>query len=41
MRGCVGYEAEAEGTPLKVDRFDPPKRVKDAMPLDQRVVSFK
>lgn len=33
-------EAEAEGTPLKVDRFDPPKRVKDAMPLDQRVVSF-
>jgi murein DD-endopeptidase MepM/ murein hydrolase activator NlpD len=34
-------EAEAEGTPLKVDRFDPPKRVKDAIPLDQRVVSFK
>ena len=34
-------EAEAEGTPLKVERFDPPKKVTDALPLDQRVVSFK
>jgi len=34
-------EAEAEGTPLKVDRFNPSKKVTDALPLDQRVVSFK
>jgi murein DD-endopeptidase MepM/ murein hydrolase activator NlpD len=33
-------EAEAEGTPLKVDPVDPARRVTDAMPLDQRVVSF-
>jgi len=34
-------EAEAEGTPLKVDPVDPARRVTDAMPLDQRVVSFR
>ena len=33
-------EAEAEGTPLKVHRFDPAKKVTDAMPLDQLVVRF-
>jgi len=33
-------EAEAEGTPLKVERVDPAKTVTDAMPLDQLVVSF-
>ena len=33
-------EAEAEGTPLKVDPVDPAKTVTDAMPLDQLVVSF-
>ena len=33
-------EAEAEGTPLKVERVDPAKTVTDAMPLDQYVVSF-
>ena len=33
-------EAEAEGTPLKIDPVDPAKTVTDAMPLDQTVVSF-
>jgi Peptidase family M23 len=33
-------DAEAEGTPLEVDPVDPAKRVTDAMPLDQTVVSF-
>jgi hypothetical protein len=33
-------EAEAEGTPLKIDPVDPAKTVTDAMPLDQIVVSF-
>jgi murein DD-endopeptidase MepM/ murein hydrolase activator NlpD len=33
-------EAEAEGTPLKVDPVDPAETVTDAMPLDQLVVSF-
>jgi hypothetical protein len=33
-------EAEAEGTPLKVDPVDPAKTVTDATPLDQLVVSF-
>jgi murein DD-endopeptidase MepM/ murein hydrolase activator NlpD len=33
-------KAEAEGTPLNVDPVNPPKRVRDAMPLDQVVVSF-
>jgi murein DD-endopeptidase MepM/ murein hydrolase activator NlpD len=33
-------EAEAEGTPLKVERVDPAKTVTDVMPLDQYVVSF-
>ena len=33
-------KAEAEGTPLEVDAVDPAKRVTDAMPLDQTVVSF-
>ena len=44
-RNSAGTEAfdkaEAEGTPLEVDAVDPAKRVTDAMPLDQRVVSFK
>jgi murein DD-endopeptidase MepM/ murein hydrolase activator NlpD len=40
--GTAAFDkAEADGTPLKVDRFDPPKKVTDALPLDQRVVSFK
>ncbi len=34
-------EAEAEGTPLKVDPVSPARRVTDAMPLDQTVVSFR
>jgi murein DD-endopeptidase MepM/ murein hydrolase activator NlpD len=39
--GTAAFDkAEAEGTPLKVERVDPPKRVTDAMPLDQLVVSF-
>jgi murein DD-endopeptidase MepM/ murein hydrolase activator NlpD len=33
-------EAEANGTPLEVKPVDPAKKVTDAMPLDQRVVSF-
>jgi hypothetical protein len=33
-------EAEAEGTPLKIDPVDPAETVTDAMPLDQTVVSF-
>ncbi len=33
-------EAEAEGTPLKVDPVDPAETVTDAMPLDQIVVRF-
>ena len=33
-------EAEAEGTPLKIDPVDPAETVTDAMPLDQLVVSF-
>ena len=33
-------EAEAEGTPLKIDPVAPAKTVTDAMPLDQTVVSF-
>ena len=39
--GTVAFdEAEAEGTPLKIDPADPPERVTDAMPLDQVEVSF-
>jgi murein DD-endopeptidase MepM/ murein hydrolase activator NlpD len=39
--GTAAFDkAEAEGTPLKVDPINPPKRVRDAMPLDQVVVSF-
>jgi murein DD-endopeptidase MepM/ murein hydrolase activator NlpD len=39
--GTVAFdEAEAEGTPLKVERVDPAKTVTDVMPLDQLVVSF-
>ena len=34
-------EAEAKGTPLEVKPVDPAKKVTDAMPLDQRVVSFE
>jgi hypothetical protein len=33
-------EAEAEGTPLEIDRVDPAKTVTDVMPLDQYMVSF-
>ena len=40
--GTAAFDkAEADGTPLKIDWFDPPKKVTDALPLDQRVVSFK
>jgi hypothetical protein len=40
--GTAAFDkAEAEGTPLKVDRVEPARRVTDAMPLDQRVVSFR
>jgi murein DD-endopeptidase MepM/ murein hydrolase activator NlpD len=40
--GTAAFDkAEADGTPLKIDRFDPPRKVTDALPLDQRVVSFK
>jgi murein DD-endopeptidase MepM/ murein hydrolase activator NlpD len=43
-RNTAGTEAfdkaEAEGTPLKVTPVAPAKKVTDAMPLDQRVVSF-
>jgi Peptidase family M23 len=39
--GTAAFDkAEAEGTPLKVDPVNPPKRVTDAMPLDQVVVRF-
>jgi Peptidase family M23 len=39
--GTAAFDkAEAEGTPLKVTPVNPPKRVRDAMPLDQVVVSF-
>ena len=39
--GTAAFDkAEAEGTPLKVEPVEPPKRVTDAMPLDQVVVSF-
>jgi murein DD-endopeptidase MepM/ murein hydrolase activator NlpD len=39
--GTAAFDkAEAEGTPLKVDRVDPPKKVTDALPLDQLIVSF-
>jgi hypothetical protein len=39
--GTAAFDkAEAEGTPLKVDRVDPAKKVTEAMPLDQLVVSF-
>lgn len=37
--GTAAFD-EAEGTPLKVDRVEPARRVTDAMPLDQVVVSF-
>jgi hypothetical protein len=33
-------EAEAEGTPLKVNPVEPAETVTEAMPLDQYVVSF-
>jgi murein DD-endopeptidase MepM/ murein hydrolase activator NlpD len=40
--GTAAFDkAEAEGTPLKVDRVEPARRVTDAMPLDQVVVSFR
>ena len=40
--GTAAFDkAEAEGTPLKVDRVEPARRVTDAMPLDQMVVSFR
>ena len=39
--GTAAFDkAEAEGTPLKVEPVKPAKRVTDAMPLDQVVVSF-
>jgi murein DD-endopeptidase MepM/ murein hydrolase activator NlpD len=39
--GTAAFDkAEAEGTPLKVNPVNPPKKVTDAMPLDQVVVSF-
>ena len=39
--GTAAFDkAEAEGTPLELDAVDPAKRVTDAMPLDQIVVSF-
>jgi murein DD-endopeptidase MepM/ murein hydrolase activator NlpD len=37
--GTAAFD-KAEGTPLKVDRVDPAKKVTEAMPLDQLVVSF-
>jgi hypothetical protein len=33
-------EAETNGTPLAITSFNPPKAVKQAMPLDQLIVSF-
>ena len=33
-------QAEADGRPLDIDRFDPPVTSTDTMPLDQTVVSF-
>jgi Peptidase family M23 len=33
-------QAETNGTPLAVTPFDPPRSVKQAMPLDQLIVSF-
>lgn len=33
-------KAEAEGTPLPVNPISPPQKIKDAMPLDQTIISF-
>jgi len=33
-------EAESNGTPLAVTPFNPPQTVKQALPLDQMIVSF-
>lgn len=33
-------EAEANGTPLAINPFSPPHLVKDALPLDQLIISF-
>jgi murein DD-endopeptidase MepM/ murein hydrolase activator NlpD len=33
-------QAESNGTPLPVTPFSPPQTVKQAMPLDQMIVSF-
>jgi hypothetical protein len=33
-------QAESNGTPLPVTQFSPPRAVKEAMPLDQMIISF-
>jgi hypothetical protein len=33
-------EAEADGTPMAITPFTPPRDVKDALPLDQLIISF-
>ena len=33
-------QAETNGTPLPVTPFSPPQTVKQAMPLDQTIISF-
>jgi hypothetical protein len=33
-------QAEANGTPLPVTPLSPPRTVKQAMPLDQTIISF-
>lgn len=34
-------QAEANGTPLEIERFRPPARVRDALPMDQTLVRFR
>ena len=33
-------QAETDGTPLPVTPFSPPRMIKQALPLDQMIVSF-
>jgi hypothetical protein len=33
-------QAETNGTPLPLTPFSPPRAVKEAMPLDQMIISF-
>jgi hypothetical protein len=40
-RGTEAFDkAEADGTPLPVNPISPPQKIKQAMPLDQTIISF-